>query len=129
MSDFYKCEHGSTLCGTCTRALKVQYTALQAERDRLKAELELQKETCQTGFKGRDAWKQKAEEWEAKYKQLDCEFDIDHMEMKQKAEKLAEALKRLAKSTPSSSIKECHEIIRRVVAIAQEALAEFEKGK
>lgn len=35
MSDFYKCEHGSTLCGTCVRALKTQNTALEKERDAL----------------------------------------------------------------------------------------------
>ena len=37
MSDFYKCEHGSTLCGSCVRALKVQHTELESDRDRWKA--------------------------------------------------------------------------------------------
>ena len=37
---------------------------LESERDRLKAELELQKETCQAGFMDRDAWKRKAEKME-----------------------------------------------------------------
>jgi hypothetical protein len=36
MSDFYKCNHGETLCGSCVRALKTQHESLESERNQLK---------------------------------------------------------------------------------------------
>jgi len=40
MSDFYKCEHGQQMCGTCTRGLKVQYDALEKKVEKLREALE-----------------------------------------------------------------------------------------
>ncbi len=41
---------------------------------------------------------------------------------RKRVERLEKTLKRLANSTPSSSVEECHEIIDRVVSIATQAL-------
>ena len=65
MSDYYKCKHGSTLCGTCTRALKTQaeesferIKSLEAERDNFEAALNLDNKRL---YEDRDAWKNMAE--------------------------------------------------------------------
>ena len=31
MSDYYKCEHGSTLCGSCVRALKIDRNSIESK--------------------------------------------------------------------------------------------------
>lgn len=66
--------------------------------------------------------------WKSKCEALEHEMWNDKRkwsEEKSKATKLAEALRRLSKATPSTNVKECREIIERIVRIAKDALAEL----
>lgn len=35
MSDFYKCEHGEMVCGSCIRGLKVQHNEMESKYQHL----------------------------------------------------------------------------------------------
>lgn len=93
MSDYYKCEHGAQMCGTCTRALKTQHEAGQSENAALRKEVETVREVSGNRLqlwmdvcKDRDKWRVLAEDLEkAMLKMRNAENPADDYEIREEA--------------------------------------------
>lgn len=87
------CGHGSDrLSAKAVEQAEIIINA-HIEISRLKAELELQKETCKTGFLDRDAWKEKAMSYKTRVEKLEpeliaCKKERNRLRLELEAEKL-----------------------------------------
>lgn len=94
-----------------------EYYRLEADRDKLKAELEHAINIGEVFAINRDLWKSTSEQHDKDHVRIESELVIESNQWKSKASKLAEALR---------EIEMCHTGVATIRKIAKAALAEFE---